>query len=146
MDKFDITSIGFIVYFFLIITLGMVGFSPLATGFENVEPEYISGMLTALSILFGFWIVLVVVTPEEKIKNLRSDFDKRRVKFLYKYVTLKMFYVCFVSLFFSVICVYLTALEIIPSGLSLIVLFVIFAVNILYILIGLKALRIGTSD
>jgi len=52
---------------FLIITIGIIG---LPLNFE-VDPEFINGVLTANSIVFGFWATLIGLFSEEKIGGIR---------------------------------------------------------------------------
>ena len=60
--------IGVIVYFFVIFAIGSVGLLGIFPNFE-VNPEYINGMLTAHTILFGFWVILIATVPKETIKK-----------------------------------------------------------------------------
>jgi len=78
-----------------IIVIGIYG---LPIGFE-VNPEYINGILTASSILFGFWAVLIERQPKERTERFR-----------YK-ILLENFFFSFTFLMLSVVMIYFAALN-----------------------------------
>jgi hypothetical protein len=75
----------------------------------QIDPEYLNGILTASSILYGFLAVMLGRAPKEYLE-----------KFRYKYFLRGDIYYSFEILAFSVIYLSLSAVKVIPSTLPLI--------------------------
>ena len=73
-----------------------------------VEAEYLTGMLTASAIIFGFWAILIQRKPED-----------RTAKWLYEEVLSTQFFLSLGFLVLSVIVIYLAALNKIYSVVAL---------------------------
>ena len=102
--------------FFLLTLYSLIG---MPSGFE-VDSEYINGILTASSILFGFWAVILGKEPKEKIE-----------KHLYKYTTIPTIFIELGILLISVIIIFLSAMKKAPSVLALICVFGSFLFNVI---------------
>ena len=76
----------------------------------DVDPEYISGMLTASNILFGFWILLI----QRHYEN-----DNILIRKLEKTFTIIPFVYNIIFFTISVVYIYLSALFVLPSALAL---------------------------
>ena len=88
-------------YLFIILMLGIVIFGLLGVPADyEVDPEYINGFLTASSILFGFWIVIIEKKPEEKTK-----------KFMYENAIYVAFFLSFILLIVSITLMFFSALN-----------------------------------
>ena len=85
------------IIFVAICAFGTIG---LPEDFE-VKPEYLSGMLTASSILFAFWVAIIQMKPKGSS------------------ILLAYFFFSFTFLCVSVVSIYLTALNKIPSHAAL---------------------------
>ena len=83
------------IIIFLIITLGLVG-TP--QDFE-VNPEYINGILTASSILFGFWAVI--------FRRPSKDIVKRHIYKAYG----KLILINIAILVISTLCIFYSAMD-----------------------------------
>ncbi|TET26014.1 MAG: hypothetical protein E3J73_05240 [Candidatus Bathyarchaeum sp.] len=121
------------VYFVSCLVLGVVGLWGLPEDFE-VEPEYISGMLTASAIVFGFWAILIQTKPKERIEKWR-----------YEHVFSKVFFVSFGLLIFSLVAIYFAALNKLWSATALYVCLVSFLSNALFITMVLYYSRFEKS-
>ena len=111
--------------FFLFMAITTVGMIGLPSDFR-VEPEYLSGMLTASVILFGFWAVLIQKEPKEDIEKWR-----------FKHLIGKSFFMSFVLLMLSVVVIYYAALDKLPSPVALFLCMLSFLMNALLITIQL---------
>lgn len=100
---------GFLFGIFIMV-ICLFGIAGLPTDFE-VEPEYLSGMLTASSILFGFWVAIIQRKPKKGE------------------VILTYFLLSFTLLCVSVVAIYLTALNKIPSHDALLICMASFLMN-----------------
>jgi hypothetical protein len=88
----------------------------------QVDSEYINGILTALSIVYGFWIMMLGKEPKEFFERFR-----------YKYYLRDLIYYNVELLFFSILYVFLNAMRMIPSYLTLILLTISFLFNIIFL-------------
>lgn len=84
----------------------------------QIDPEYLNGILTASSILYGFLIFMLERQPKEYLE-----------KFIYKYYLRGVIYYSFEILSLSVIYLSLSAAKFIPSWLPLVFLTVSFISN-----------------
>lgn len=75
---------------------------------SQVNPEYIAAVLTASSIIFGFWAVL-----------LEKNSEIRVAEFRYKHNIKIGFFLCIALLLLSVVFIYFTSLNKIPSAITL---------------------------
>jgi hypothetical protein len=113
------------------------GFAVLAlTAYHNmdpwfsIEPEYISGTLTASAIIFGFWAILIQERSKEK--------DKEKV---HKRVLIVLFFFSLATLILSVVNIYLVALDKVPPFVALWVCLYSFLSNIVNFTIALYYLQ-----
>jgi len=111
--------------FLLFMAITTVGVINLPSDFE-VEPEYLSGMLTASAILFGFWVVLIQKEP-------REDIEKWQLKHLIG----KSFFMSFILMMLSIVVIYYAALDKLPSPVALFSCMLFFLMNALLITIQL---------
>jgi len=97
-------------YVFLIFLLALVfiGVYDLPASSE-VDAEYLSGILTASSILFGFWFVFIERKPKEERKKL-----------LYEFAVPFSLFLSLTFLAASVVSLYFSALRRIPSTIALV--------------------------
>jgi len=116
MDWKDPRLLVYILFFFFtaITTIGLVDLSP----DFRVEPEYFSGILTASAILFGFYVVLIQKEPKEEQEKWRL-----------KHLVGRSFILSFLLLMLSIVAIYYTALEKIPSPISLWICMFLFLMN-----------------
>lgn len=114
------SNLFFIALLLIIVVFGLYG---LPSDFK-VDPEYIVGILTASSILFGFWVFII-----ETITEVRST--QRRVRY-YKDMR-PYFSTSFLLLLFSVFFTYFAALNKIPSAYALSICTVSFFVNVWFL-------------
>lgn len=89
-----------VLFVFLAVVIVAISFSTAI----KIEAEYMTGMLSASSILFGFWFILIEKKPKDETK-----------RFLYENAIFGLFFVSFGILLLSVVLLYLSAIEIIPS-------------------------------
>ena len=95
---FDLKPFAF---FLVLILVSVIGFYGIPIDFQ-VQPEYLTGILTASSILFGFWVVVMEIKPKELTRVMRIGF----------FWSFGLFIV-------SVILTYSTALNRMPSVITL---------------------------
>jgi len=104
----------------------------------QIDPEYLNGILTASSILYGFLAVMLGREPKEYLE-----------KFRYKYFLRGDIYYSFEILAFSVIYLSLSAVKVIPSTLPLVFLTISFLFNALIVMIHLhyhfESLKLGKT-
>jgi len=100
----------------------------------GVEPEYISGTLTASAIIFGFWGVLIQEGSGEKDK-LEAYWRALIVLFFFSLATLVL----------SVVNIYLVALHKVPPFVALWVCLYSFLSNAVNFTIALYYLRFKNS-
>jgi len=105
---------GGVVYTILVTLITILGFQGTPLDFV-VDAEYITALLTAASILFGFWFALLGRKIEELGQLIIFRVYLRRVVIL-----------CLIWLAASVIAVFLAALNKIPSVVALWMSFVAF--------------------
>jgi len=80
----------------------------------RIDVEYINGILTASSILFGFWAILI----ERKPKEEPNQWQSRVKKWQYKLAGTS-FYASLFALMLSVLLMYLSALDVLSSVFTL---------------------------
>lgn len=97
--KLDFPVVMESIVFILLLVITIFGITSVPPDFE-VNAEYINGVLTASSILFGFWIVIIEKKPKEETK-----------KFMYENAIYFAFFVSFVFLLISVTLLYFSALD-----------------------------------
>lgn len=118
MKRSDYLILLYLVSLMLIISLGTYDRVDFV-----IEPEYTAGILGASSILFGFWFVML----ERKPEGIRREIIH---KHYLRYVLL----MCLVFLASSVVTVFLSALNKLPSIAALIICFINFF-NILFLVV-----------
>lgn len=119
---FRIAYFVFWVSFFVITIAGFYGLPP---DFK-VEAEYMSGMLTASSILFGFWVMLIQAKPKERTE-----------KWVYEKALSKIFYISVMFLMIPVVSIYFAALNKLSSVGALYSCMVSFLFNALNLMVAL---------
>jgi hypothetical protein len=92
----------------------------------QIDPEYLNGILTASSILYGFLAVMLGREPKEYLE-----------KFRYRYYLRGNIYYSFEILAFSIIYLSLSAAKVIPSTLPLVLLTTSFLFNAFVLIIHL---------
>jgi len=112
----------YIVIILVILGLGLMG---LPTNFE-VDIEYLNGILTASSILFGFWAVILGRSPGD-IKE----------KYLYKYGISKIFFFNIAFLAISVIAVFFSATNKLSSVIALFLVTLSYFSNLFFLVLHL---------
>jgi len=122
-----------LAYFVLMMTVVILGFQGLPSDYE-IQAEYVVGILTASSILFGFWAVLIEKKPGERVE-----------KWLYETVLSKTFFFCFVFLVISVLLTFFTALGKLSSAVALMVCTLSFCENALFVAFHLYHTRFRKS-
>lgn len=126
-------SLLFFVFYISFAVIGVVGFRDLPPDFE-VEPEYISGMLTASAIIFGFWAILIQSKPKERVEKWR-----------FEHVLSKLFFFSFLLLILSVVLSYLAALNKLSSVTALYFCLFSFLTNACFITMALYYHRFEKS-
>ena len=87
-------------YVFALATM-LVGL-PLIANFEvEIDPEYINGILTASSIILGFWAILIEKPPKKK-----------------RFGIFQVFIVCILMLIGSIMVVYISGFGLLPSSVA----------------------------
>ena len=102
--KMEFYHLKFLALCLVSTSLIVLGFYGIPIDFK-VEPEYLVGILTASSILFGFWVLVVQIKPNEP-KELTTAM---RLGFFWSFGFLTV----------SVILTYCTALNRMPSVFTL---------------------------
>lgn len=102
----------------IIIVFGVIGTPEIL----EVDVGYINGILTASSILFGFWATILGIQPKDMIE-----------KFLRINVLKLMIFFNIVILAISVIFVYLSAMIKLPSKFALIMVTTSFLTNVMFL-------------
>ncbi len=110
---------------FIIKEITFVGLYDLPPDFK-VDAEYINGILTASSILFGFWVILIQTRPKKRVQ-----------KWKYDNILVWNFGASVVSLILSVVTMFLGALNKISSVITLSVCMVSFFANTFYLSVDL---------
>ena len=107
--KVKLRTIILIVFLVLFFTVGF-GFGWVREHISNIHVDtgYVGGILTASSILFGFWAVVFE----------RSNQGKDRIQTYEKDVVLPLF-ISFLLLMFTVVLVFFSALDEVPSVITL---------------------------
>lgn len=95
-----------------------------------VEAEYLTGMLTASAIVFGFWAVLIQRKPEE-----------RTAKWLYEEVLSTQFFLSLGVLVLSVILIYVAALNKLYSVVALFFAMFSFLMNVVNVSLALYSFK-----
>jgi hypothetical protein len=116
--KIDFATSLLIFYAFLIVLMAYGIFSlVLRHALENfqVDAAYIDGILTASSILFGFWTMMVQRKPKQEVEKYEA--------------TIATFFFSFGTLMLSVVLIFLTALNSCPSVVTLFFVTASFIVN-----------------
>lgn len=119
---FRIVIWGFVAACFMIM---IISFHNLSPDFA-VEPEYLTGMLTASSIVFGLWAILIQTKPKERV-----------AKWLYEEVLIESFFLSFGLLVISVVLIYFSALNKMSSVIALLFSLFSFLLNVLNITMAL---------
>jgi hypothetical protein len=119
-----------VVYIFLLVVILLVAISLPRV---SVNPEYINGVLTASSILFGFWFIMLEIMQGRKPKD--EQFLSRPIKI--SFLSSMGFLIC------TVMLLYATALSnsAVLSEMTLGIATISFVVNItlvIFILLRLK--------
>ena len=96
----------------------------------RVEAEYLSGLLTSLSILFGIWAIMIDKKPENVV-----------YKWFFEHVAGKGFFISFGLLVISIIFVSLTALNLFSPTISVIFCTLNFCYNALIISITVYLMK-----
>ena len=96
----------------------------------TVEAEYLTGMLTASAIVFGFWTILIHPKPEE-----------RTAKWLYEEVLSTLFFLSLGVLVVSVILIYLAALNKLYSAVALFFAIFSFLMNVVNVSLALHSFK-----
>jgi hypothetical protein len=115
----------------IVLILGFVGIS----GILEVNVEYINGILTASGIIFGFWTIMLGKEPKNFVE-----------KWLYKNVILRAFWFVFGFFLFSIICVYFSALNKMPSSIALLFVTLSLLYNALFLILLLHSSIRRTSE
>lgn len=123
--RFDIYKIIPYAILLGIVTIASIGVFGLPKDFK-VDVEYINGILTASSILFGFWAILIERKPEERTKKL-----------VYENFITKAFFFSFAFLVFSVLSMHFSALNIISSVETLVINTISFCLNAYFLTVTL---------
>ena len=111
-------SISDVIPITFFIVLMIIGLSGLIYGLKEglkVSVVYMNGILTASSILFGFWAILIERKPKKGVKRWQFEVEKWQYQ-----IMSKLFYASFTSLLASVLFMYLSALDVVSSVLTLI--------------------------
>jgi len=133
MDLGDsrVISIAFVLFVIVIIFVGLYG---LPINFK-VDVGFINGILTASSILFGFWAFLIQKKPKHFLQKL-----------IYGNIVRGAFNISFAILVSTVVLIYLTALDKLPSVLTLTICVVGFLLNVFFLTLTLYFYEITGID
>jgi len=123
--KLDWRILLLLVYVVSFLAITTVGFWGLPPSFE-VEPEYLTGMLTASAIIFGFWAILAQIKPEDIVE-----------KSIYQHYLSKPLFFSLLLLTLSVVTVYFSALNKLSSVAALYVCMWSFLSNTVFITLAL---------
>lgn len=104
-EKMDLESVGYLVFTLMVIVsaFGWVFFDFTL----EVDPEYINGILTASSIIYGLWGFII------------SRTEKGMSGYFWKFNIIKVFTASFLFLAFSVFLLFLSGLRIIHPAYAL---------------------------
>lgn len=98
----------------------------------QINPEYVNGILTASSILFGIWAFVLGTKPVEG-----KIYDKRTKEFLYKTVVRESFFFGFLFLVVDVLFLTLVSINVFSQSLTLLFTAITFFYNTLFLTITL---------
>jgi uncharacterized membrane protein YjgN (DUF898 family) len=113
----------------------------------NVDPEYLSGILSASGILFGIWAILIQKKPKEITRAISStkelgekEFKAMLEKVAYEKIIFPYFLTALGFLIVSVIVVCLTGLNLFSSAWALFFCTFSFIVNAIFLTFTLRYL------
>jgi len=115
----------------LTIVIGLYG-SPFAVDTSQsdvtIDPEYINGILTASSILFGMWAVVLGMKPFES-----EVYDKGTRKFLHKTAVRDTFFFCLFFLVADVLLIFLVSLGVFSQVITILFTALTFIFNVIFL-------------
>ena len=107
-------AIQYVFYFFLF-TVMVLGLLYGLSKDVEVDVGYMNGILTASSILFGFWAILIKRKPKERTNKWQFEAKKWQYQ-----LVARSFYGSLILLMASVLLIYLSAIDMMSSVLTLI--------------------------
>lgn len=119
-----------LIVFLLLLIGGLYGtqFSLVHRDAEiNVDAQYTNGILTASSILFGIWAIVIERKPEGKTS------EAERSRWQYENIIPNSFFICLSFLVFSVLLMALTALGAYSPMWALVVNTIGFMLNVVFL-------------